>query len=371
MLHHDSVPQSIISAAAVEFPATSPLEDEHEPSGPELPPPQERASERGVPVSAIVGASMPPSTVPRLVPPKIRRAAVAQDGHSLGEQALYEALWNQAQALDKESRVITIGYRQMSDLARMTVNNCKANIGSLIEKLAIEEVSTFTYSQGRTYRIFNYATILQKRKAAGLTYFVKTRGVVFVDPDTALPLTCRRRNLPGTAGAGVPQPGAPAPGIPTSGDSGIPERAYSGIPEPDALPYREKDKKEHSNTTTTGLRAELQNHLPQFDHDAVESLWKQCRMRVPDVTQDEVARLFAYKLPNSQSRSIENQNGFLISAVARSCTPAAIRALRQSGELPVESPVTLSSQELEEALADPNTPAQMRKFLEQRLCREG
>src|ERR1700694_3902274 len=82
---------------------------------------------------------------------RVRRATLAQDGHSFGEQALYEALWQHAHPRDNDSRIITLGYRRMSELARLTVNNCKANIQALIAKLAVEEAAGFTHSQGRTY----------------------------------------------------------------------------------------------------------------------------------------------------------------------------------------------------------------------------
>jgi hypothetical protein len=89
---------------------------------------------------------------------------------------------------------------------------------------------------------------------------------------------------------------------------------------------------------------------------------------VPDVTLDELGELFKSKLPSSTRRGVENQNGFLIAAVARSCTPAAIDAIRQSREVPKENPHwTIHSSELEQLLDDPNTPADMKKFIEDRL----
>ena len=113
---------------------------------------------------------------------------------SESEQALYEALWQHAHLRDVETRIVTLGYRRMSELARLTVNNCKANIQALIQKLAVEEVSSFTHSQGRTYLVYSYAAIIQRRREAGLTHYIKSRGVMFVDPDTGDPLTVRIRD---------------------------------------------------------------------------------------------------------------------------------------------------------------------------------
>src|SRR5436190_22260999 len=41
-------------------------------------------------------------------PPRVRRALKAQDGHSTGEQAVYEALWNVASVETAETRMIRI-----------------------------------------------------------------------------------------------------------------------------------------------------------------------------------------------------------------------------------------------------------------------
>ena len=71
----------------------------------------------------------------------------------------------------------------------MAPTNCRANVFSLIEKKAIEEYKMHTKGQATTYLIYNYATILRRRKEAGLTHVIRTRGVVFVDPETCEPLT--------------------------------------------------------------------------------------------------------------------------------------------------------------------------------------
>src|ERR1700730_11781576 len=152
-----------------------------------------------VPVTGTPDLGIPFSGIPLKGIPsnRIRRATLAQDGHSLGEQALYDALWKHANPNSEDTRIITIGYRRMSELARLTVNNCKANIQSLIAKLAVEEAAGFTHSQGRTYLIYNFASIIQRRREAGLTHYIKSRGVAFVNPETGQVLTTRVRDKSG------------------------------------------------------------------------------------------------------------------------------------------------------------------------------
>ena len=119
----------------------------------------------------------------------IREALTAKDGHSLGEQAVYEALWANSEPHSADCRTAAIGYRTLSEACRLSVNNCKANLRALAQKLAIEELVGHSYTHSKTYLIYNAPAILRRRKAAGLTHYIKTRGVIFVDPETGVPVS--------------------------------------------------------------------------------------------------------------------------------------------------------------------------------------
>jgi len=113
-----------------------------------------------------------------------------EDGHSHIEQHVYETLWNTAETHEGESRVITIGFGTMSNLVRLSLNNCRLNVRSLIRKLAIEELREELCPQGvgKTYLIYSPAAVLRKRRDAGLEWVIRTRGVAFVDPTTEQPI---------------------------------------------------------------------------------------------------------------------------------------------------------------------------------------
>jgi hypothetical protein len=115
--------------------------------------------------------------------PKIRRAIKAQDGHSMGEQAVYQALWNAASPEGHDTRLIRIGYGGLQSLCGLDKTNCKDNLRSLIQKLAIEVVSPFSVkkNEGNAYRIFSPAAVLKRRKAAGMEWVIRNKGVRFVD----------------------------------------------------------------------------------------------------------------------------------------------------------------------------------------------
>ena len=122
---------------------------------------------------------------PRL---RIRRCAATHDGHSLGEEVLYQALWKAAHTESATARTIVIGWRGMSQLCRMTPKNCKINTQRLIRKLALEVLSPYNTPEsiGTTYRIYSDEAILQRRRDVGLEWVVRSRGVEFVNPATGV-----------------------------------------------------------------------------------------------------------------------------------------------------------------------------------------
>jgi hypothetical protein len=104
-----------------------------------------------------------------------------EDGHSLAEEAVYEAMYREGKPYRGDSRILTIGLRTLAELSRMAYSNCKANVRSLVAKLALDELPGFSYTDGRTYIIYSRDEILRRRRAAGLTHVLRTRGVAFVD----------------------------------------------------------------------------------------------------------------------------------------------------------------------------------------------
>jgi len=121
----------------------------------------------------------------------IRPAHLVEDGHSRAERQVYLSLWENAAPHDQVSRLLTIGFASMGKLTGLSESNARINLRSLVQKLAIDEFDTYhcATSQGRTYRIYHAAEILRRRHVAGLRWVMRrTLAVVFVDPETKLPL---------------------------------------------------------------------------------------------------------------------------------------------------------------------------------------
>ena len=124
----------------------------------------------------------------------IRRAMMMEDGHSLAEQAVYESLWEAATPLNgsakvdgsanmdgsaNEDRTIRIGYHRLAQMTRLSWVSVKNNLRSLERKLAIEVTGSENSAtrEGKCYRVYARAAILERRKMAGLEWVRRSRGV--------------------------------------------------------------------------------------------------------------------------------------------------------------------------------------------------
>jgi hypothetical protein len=130
--------------------------------------------------------ALPPPAVPEALrirrKGRIRKALMVEDGHSLAEEAVYEALWNAALPTDGEAtedRTVRLGYHKLAQMTRLSWVSVKANLRSLEKKLAIEVTGSENSAtrEGKTYRVYSRAAILERRKKAGLEWVRRSRGV--------------------------------------------------------------------------------------------------------------------------------------------------------------------------------------------------
>ena len=272
----------------------------------------------GAPLSSPPISGPPFSGISLLQRRRIRRALQVQDGHSLGEQLILTTLWNNSSELPgKPYRRICIGYRTLSALCGLTVNNCKANLKSLEAKLAIETETGYSTTTGTTYKVFSFADILRRRDAARLTYVLKSKGALFVDPETGIPILGTR---------GTPVTGAPdAPkGIPITGEKGIPGPGSQLRTRKEPRVNQEKTAAAFRYASTAAATA-APLVLPEevamihkaasltIDDDTVRQLIFNCKANDPTATADEIAYFF--QLVASQiapQKNIANPVGLLI-----------------------------------------------------------
>lgn len=147
-----------------------------------------------------IGPGLSLAAAPKTRQFAIRPAHLVEDGHSRAEQQVYAQLLENATLFDEVSRLITLGFASMGRLTGLSESNARINLRSLIQKLAVDEHTTYdcATSQGRTYRIYQPAEILRRRHQAGFSWVMRrTLAVVFVDPQTKLPLFIKTGSISG------------------------------------------------------------------------------------------------------------------------------------------------------------------------------
>ena len=283
---------------------------------------------------------------------KIRRAVVAQDGHSSGEQLLYLSLWNAARPESPDTRVISIGYNGMSSLCKLERSNCKKNVQSLIEKLALEVTKAHqtASSTGTTYRIFSYGEILRRRKAAGLIWVIRTSGVRFVRP------MCD-------------SPTPPMGDLRTVSVSGSPIGGVGNTPTPpvcEAHTPLVKDRKVSEIASSSSVVYAALSRFGPVDDDVLHKLAISCRDAAPDCTDDEIVHFIREKAAIVRAGRISNPIGFFLTAVPKCFSGESFQRYReeQVRRLEQEALVAASAKreaeewrkEQERLLVDPDVP---------------
>ncbi len=244
---------------------------------------------------------------------KIRRAVVAQDGHSSGEQLLYQALWNAArpESGSLDHRIIVAGYQGMSALCKLDKKNCKKNAKGLIEKLALEVAETYRSDEriGTTYRIFSYKEILRRREEAGMVWVVRTSGVRFVsltdkDGQAGNGVTYAETDASKTSASLRTAVGNLPPGLGNSPMDSVGNWSTASVGDsprhtvgetPTLLGTNRNTYKETSSAFPRQLGPKLRSLLPSFDDDAARQLWTRCCQIAPDCTEDDIEYCFQIK----------------------------------------------------------------------------
>jgi hypothetical protein len=123
---------------------------------------------------------------------RVQRVKIVGHSMSLGEERIYQTLW-QASERDgivpdgERSKRFSLGYDRIARLVRLNEKSVRLLLPKLIRKKILEVVAAESSADrlGRTYRIFDAETILERQQAARLTDVVKNgRAVEFVWAET-------------------------------------------------------------------------------------------------------------------------------------------------------------------------------------------
>lgn len=285
---------------------------------------------------------------------RIREALTVQDGHSLGEQAVYDAMYRAGKPYQGDSRILTIGLRTLAELARLTYPNCKANVRSLVAKLAIGERPGFSYTEGRTYVVYSFREILRRRAAASLTHVIRSRGVTFVDLATGKPIEQSSALDSGAPAAGTPplEQRLPETSAPVSAETSAPVSI-----EKSALPSGADIRNRHSGRNSTqsssaeiAAIAEVLSKYGPTDDAGADDLIRLCRKHAPDATTDEIVDLIRQKIGAVSIRG--SVFGFLKVALPRCFVGESFRLFREDRRKVAAQEQSRNAELAREILAD-------------------
>lgn len=326
-----------------------------------LPPPgaPKKIVYKPTPLAEIVDEESPDSDLPEEPLPILPRGGKrlyhcsrAQDGHSHLEQEIYAILWKHGQPEPgTENRICAIGYSAISYLGRVHRRNIGIIINRLVKKLAIEILSLYEPKTQltKTYRVFTYSEILKRRKAAGLEWIIRGRGVEFVDPDTREPLFTDKPSEPGAVIARGAITASDKEAITASGAIAVrasASRAVTSAPPPavtagqigNTLRKNKEEIQEPKRTRKTtssfpGFESIVRemNQLGFADEDAAMQLLSECQAIVPDVTAEEICIFIAEKsVAIRRTPAIQNPIGFLLATVPKCFVGEAFQQFRQA-----------------------------------------
>jgi hypothetical protein len=129
-------------------------------------------------------AGIPPVGVSSVKTSRVYRCVLAQDAHTHSEEAVYQFLWRLGQSAPggPDCRYASISLKQLSERIRMDPKSTQALLRRLIEKLTIELAGERDNHRqtARVWKVYSYAAILQRRRAAGLEWVMRNKGIHFV-----------------------------------------------------------------------------------------------------------------------------------------------------------------------------------------------
>ncbi len=241
----------------------------------------------------------------------------------------------------------------MSSLCKLKRSNCKKNVHSLIEKLALEVIKPHqtASSTGTTYRIFSYSEILRRRKPAGLIWVIRTSGVRFVQPmgESPTPPVCDL-----TTASVRESPIGPVSNTLTPPVCETP------------TPLEIKKEALETASSSSAVIYEALSKFGSVDDDVLHRLTLSCRRVAPDCTDQEIIHFIREKGCMVRTGRISNPIGFLLTAVPKCFLGETFRLYRAEEQKRLQQQVEDAARvkrELEEwrqeqhrMLLDPNVP---------------
>jgi hypothetical protein len=222
-----------------------------------------------------------------------------------------------------------MGWKTMHQFSRLTDKSCKRNTAGLIKKLAIEVIAAedIHNRKGRTYRVFSYASILKRRKAAGFEWvsrdkarkFIQKNGLPFADGTNT---DSSDTEIDTVASATTVVESAPIHTATVVDTTTVPMVAMSPgtmvatTPPLGSLLGIDKEGKTASSQDVEVIVQTLTQHAGIADSNAATRLIWACRAHCPNATIPEIVAVVQEKAFAIRSRrDVRNPVGFFLATV--------------------------------------------------------
>ena len=250
---------------------------------------------------------------------KVREAKIVQDGHTGSEQMVYDFLWRTGTPINASLRSIRIGRWGIANAVHISDTTAKAAIKGLMEKLAIDRIGASDSVLGFEYHVHSWGSCLTRRKEQGLTHVIKSKGVVFVNPESGEALTGYffPGTKPSTTQEATTQVDSPDPQrvtrVVSTRGRGVEPRGTTQVVNVSS-PYNQLTNQK--TITTTLVREELDLHT-SVDEAGIKSLIHAVQNNANDATWPELRHFIQEKAKVFKKVKVDNKFGFLLVAVPR------------------------------------------------------
>jgi hypothetical protein len=278
--------------------------------------------------------------------------------------------------------LLAMGYGEMSKRIRLSFNNSKATCLRLIQKLAVEEIAPEVSHEriGKTYRVFSYKAILERRRAKNMEWVVKNKGVEFV--------------IPALGSSQGPTISGPVPDIRITGT--VPDRNSVSITGRGALSISGRESVSITGSPLENSSREVLRQTPPssssavaavlseygtIDDDAVQKIITECNRNAPDATPEEVIHFIREKGSVVANGKIDNPIGFLIVYVPKCFVGDTLKLYREQQRQRREAADREAAEarewaaehrhQQEQILADPDASAEDKQWAHRFLSEEG
>jgi hypothetical protein len=220
-----------------------------------------------------------------------------------------------------------MGMAEIAARANIAKKNARHNISRLFDKLALEILESFESSTAipRLYRVFSYVQILERRRAAGMEYVLRNKGVMFCTADGSEMIASPVR----ASASDKQQALRPAP-VKGRRVRNTPNQSQA---QPQTEIRQDAPQRSQVNERDALIVSQALNQFWMVDEAAAGQLIRACLQIRADATAEEIAYFVSEKADVIRfNKGIQNPTGLLLTMVPNCFAGQPFEQFRQRRE---------------------------------------